>query len=290
MSALTISPDRSPGFGTALRGEFMLTRARPAPWVSIGVWALCIVAFAYLVSYLTTAGSEWYTAAQQQAAISAMLPAGTAHYILASLPLYAAPQFVILGAILGASDYARGTLRTIVSRFPERAPFIGARLTNLAVIAAVAAGVTLATSMLASVGVALVEDAAIAFPPIGNLARALLAIWLVAATFIAIGFALGTVTRSVLAAVAIGAGWTLGIESLAIGMMAPISPAIEAVQGFLPVGAAASLAAGMAPEAAVLPPPVTAATSPGISVAVLLAWALLAISVAASLLRRRDLA
>ena len=56
MSALTTthtsaSSARS-GFADALRGELTLTRRRIAAWVSLTVWALCIVVFAYLVSYL----------------------------------------------------------------------------------------------------------------------------------------------------------------------------------------------------------------------------------------------
>lgn len=289
MSAPAIARS-GPGFADALRGELALTRRRIVPWVSIAVWAFCIVVFAYLVSYLTTVGSEWYTAEQQEAAVQAMLPSGVGHYILASLPLYAAPQFAVLGAIIGASDYSRGTLGTIMARFPRRAPFIAARMLNLVALGLAAAFATVVTSALASSGVALAQDARMAFPPMSELVAALAGVWLIAVTFILIGFALGTLTRSMLAAVAIAAGWTLGVESLAIGMLGPVVPAIEAIQGFLPVGATSSLAAGFVPEGQHSIPAVVAATSPAVAVMVLVAWIAIAGGAAAWALRGRDLA
>lgn len=145
----------APTFATALRGEFSLMRLRPLVWVSLGVWAACIVLFAYLVSYLSTVGGQWYTPEQQAMFVRAMLPEGTSYYVLASLPLYGAPQFAILGAILGAVDHSSGTVRTVVARFAGRTPFAAARLTGLLITALVAALVTLLASVVSSLGVAM---------------------------------------------------------------------------------------------------------------------------------------
>ncbi|MGL3149552.1 hypothetical protein ACSS7Z_04255 [Microbacterium sp. A82] len=285
---LVAVPPRAPHFGSALRGEVVLTGRRVAVWVSLGVWAACIVVFAYLASYLTTVGAEWYTAQQQEQILQTMLPRGTAYYPLASLPLYGAPQFAILGAVLGASDYARGTIRTIVSRFPRRASLLVARLVNVALIAALAAAVTLLTSVLSSVGVAVVADRGMEFPPVGDLIVALLMVWLTATAFIALGFAIGSLTRSVLAAVAIAVGWVLGVESLAIGLLAPVVPFLETVQGLLPVGATSSLAAGLVPDGQMVAG-VTAVTTPGAAIAVLIGWTVIAGATSWILFARRDL-
>jgi ABC-type transport system involved in multi-copper enzyme maturation permease subunit len=294
MSALsavhaTASPGRL-GFAGALRGELVLTRRRIAVWVSLAVWALCIAIFAYLVSYVSTVGAEWYTPEQQRMFVDAMLPAGTSYYVLASLPLYGAPQFAILGAILGSSDYTRGTIRTIMSRFPNRTPFITARLTNLVIVSALAAIVTLLTSILSSIAVAMASGRETEFPPLADLTATALGVWLVAVAFISIGFALGTVTRSMIAAVAVAIGWVLGVESLLVSMLAPVIPALEAVQGFLPVGATSSLAAGFLPADQQTVPAIVATTTPGAAVVVLLVWTALACTVSFILTRRRDLA
>lgn len=288
-SAASASPGR-PGFAAAIRGELLLTRRRLAAWVSLAIWALCIAVFAYLVSYVSTVGAEWYSPEQQRMFVSAMLPSGTSYYVLASLPLYGAPQFAILGAILGSSDYTRGTIRTITSRFPNRTPFIAARLANLVILSAAAATVTLLTSIFSSSGIAMVAGRETKFPSLIDLATTGLAIWLVAIAFIAIGFALGSLTRSILAAVAIAVGWVLGVESLLVGMLAPFAPALEAVQGFLPVGATSSLAAGFIPSGQQTVPAIIATTTPGSAVVVLLVWTALACTVSFILFRRRDLA
>ncbi|HCS61616.1 MAG TPA: hypothetical protein DIW46_09510 [Microbacterium sp.] len=286
----TFAPTHSPGFTSALRGELTLARRRVMVWVSLGVWALCIAVFAYLASYLSTAGAEWYTAEQQDTLVNAMLPQGTSYYVLASLPLYGAPQLAILGAVLGASDYGRGTIRNIASRFPNRTPFITARLANLLIIGALAAVVTLLTSILSSLAVAAFSGRASEFPLPSDLAVALLFIWVVTVTFIALGFAIGTLTRNTLTAVVIAVAWVLGVESLFIGMLAPVIPFLDSAQGFLPVGATSSLAAALIPAGHQTVPALTAATTPGVSVAVLVAWAALASTVAYVLFRRRDLA
>lgn len=284
------APPARPVFSDALRGELVLTHRRMVVWVSLTVWAFCIAVFAYLVSYVSTVGAEWYTPEQQRMFVDAMLPAGTSYYVLASLPLYGAPQFAILGAILGSADHTRGTLRTIASRFPNRIPFIAARLTGLVLVSAVAAVVTLLTSIIASLGIVVVSGREAEFPPFIELAATALAIWLVATVFITMGFALGTVTRSMIAAVAIAVGWVLGVESLLVGILAPVIPAAEAMQGFLPAGATSSLAAGFLPAGQQTVPAVVATTTPGTAVAVLLIWTAVAGAVSLVLIRRHDLA
>ncbi|MDO5093847.1 MAG: hypothetical protein Q4D79_10600 [Propionibacteriaceae bacterium] len=112
----------TPRFTTALAGEIQLTRRRGATWLSLGIWALCLAVFAYLIAYLATTGSDWYSPEQKALVVAGMLPQGVAHYALSSFPLYGAPQLAILGAILGASDHACGTIRTIAARFPSRMP------------------------------------------------------------------------------------------------------------------------------------------------------------------------
>lgn len=279
-----------PTFTSALRGESMLTRRRIVVWVSLGIWAACIAVFAYAVTFLSTVGAEWYSPEQQDMILTAMLPQGTSYYVLASLPLYGAPQLAILGAILGASDAARGTFATIASRFPNRAPLIAARVVGVIITAGVAALVTVVTSIVSSIAVALIADRAGSLPPVAELATTLLATWLIATTFIALGFAIGTLARSTITAAIIAAAWVLGIESMFVGMLAPVVPLLEQVQGLLPVGATSSLAAAFVPAGRQTVPALTAATTPEGAVLVLVAWTALAITAISLAIRRRDLA
>lgn len=284
------SVSAAPGFASALRGELSITRRRAAGWVSLGIWAACIVLFAYFVSYISTAGAQWYSTEQQDALVAAMLPQGTSYYVLASLPLYGAPQLVILGAVIGASDFVRGTIGTISARFPSRIPLAAARLVNLLLLSAAAALVTLGSSVLSSLGVAAFSGRNGVFPPPAELAVTLLVIWLAAATFIVLGYAVGTLTRNTIAAAAVVVVWILGVEALLVGMLAPVVPFVAQVQGYLPVGATSSLAAALVPTGQLTVPALAAATGPGTAAAVLIGWAALAGGASWGLLLKRDLA
>lgn len=280
----------APTFLTAVRGELSLLRLRPVVWVALGIWAACIVLFAYLVGYLTTVGSAWFTPEQQATFVRSMLPQGTTYHALTSLPLYGAPQFAILGAILGTLDYGSGTVRTVVARFTSRDPYMAARLAALLLIALAAAVATMLASVISSLGVALVSGNPVAFPPLLALATTLGAAWLVAAAFIAVGFALGTLTRRTVIAVVLAALWVLGVESLLVGMLAPVVPFLGAVQGYLPVGATTSLAAAFVPAGQQTALAMTAVTGPGVAVVVLLLFTAAAALAAFLSFRRRDLA
>lgn len=281
---------RNPAFRNALRGELAWARGSRVVWTSTGAWATCVVIFAYLVSYLTTVGGDWYSAEQQAMFVKTMLPISTGYYVLASLPMYGAPQFAILGAILGASGYAAGTLATVAARFRARTPLVAARLLTLVLVAAVTAVFTLLASVLSSLGVAALSGNPAVFPPVTELITALLVIWLVTATFLALGFAIGTLLRRTLAAAILALVWILGVETLLLGMLAPVVEPLTVLQGYLPVGATTSLAAGLIPAGQQTIPAMTAATGPVVALLVLLGWTAAAGSVAFMTFRRRDLA
>lgn len=284
------APLSPPAFVDALRGELSYLRASRTVWLSLGVWAACVVLFAYLVSYLTTVGGQWYTPEQQAMFVNAMLPGGTGYYVLASLPMYGAPQFAILGAILGAGGYVGGTMRTVAARFSNRSVLMAARLVGLTMVAAAAALFTLLASLISSLGVAAASANPVAYPPLTDLGLAFLIVWLVAMTFLSLGFGVGTLTRRIMAAALLVLVWILAVESLLVSMLTPVFSPLATLQGYLPVGATSSLAAAVVPAGQQTVPPMLAATGPGTALVVLAVWACLASGIALRTFRRRDLA
>ena len=125
---------------------------------------------------------------------------------------------------------------------------------------------------------------------LATLAVTLLVIWLAAATFIVLGYAVGTLTRNTIAAAAVVVVWILGVEALLVGMLAPVVPFVAQVQGYLPVGATSSLAAALVPTGQLTVPALAAATGPGTAAAVLIGWAALAGGASWGILLKRDLA
>ncbi len=274
------------GFVSAVRGEVACLRHRAAPRVSLLVWALCLAGFAYAVAYLATNGSPLYDEATRRALIAAMLPQGVPGYVFESLPMYGAPQFAILGAVIGAADLARGTIRTVAARFRNRVPLAAARAMTVLLLGVAAAVTSLVACLVSSLVLVWATGREWSWPALGDLAVSTLACWLVATCFIALGLCAGVATRSVLAGVVLVVSWALAVEALLIGMLAPSVQAIADLRGLLPVGATSSLGKSLAPSSLML----TSTTGPWVAVAVLVVWTTAALAAAGVLLSRRDLA
>jgi len=277
------------GFGSALRGELFAARRAKAVWIVALIWAIQIAAFAYTVSFITGTNPEWFTAAEIDAQLANLLPAGVGYYILASIPIYAAPLMIILGAILGGSDSAKHTVSVVLSRFRNRDVFLAARFCTAALISVLIAVVTVAVSAVSAVVVAIVSDSPIEMPPVSEVAIGLLSAALLTAAFMFFGLALGLVTRNAFVASGIGIAWILGIETLLVGSLAPVFPALESVQAFFLTGASSSIVAAATPAGRSSIPEAIAHTAGPAAVAILVLW--LAISMTSALLvfRKRDL-
>jgi hypothetical protein len=148
---------------------------------------------------------------------------------------------------------------------------------------------TLALSLAGSAVIADVEGRPLAYPAVGSLAVTLGAIWLIAAAWGSVGFALGTLTRNVMGAIAIGLSWTLGVEVLLIGGLARAVPALEPVRDVLLSPSSGSLAAALGAPRGPNGTPGVVLTAPGpVAAAVLLAYIAVSVWVAVTVFRRRD--
>jgi ABC-type transport system involved in multi-copper enzyme maturation permease subunit len=194
-----------------LRAELFALRRRPAVWVLSAVWAVQIVCFAYLVSYLVWRNLHTEMSPSDAAAMHAdLMPASVDHTILGSLPVWGGPVMLILGALVAAGDYRWGTFRTVLSRVAARTPFLAGRFLALAVVMLLMSVLTLLVSALSSLAVALVEGASAAWPGVDRLLVSLAAIWLITMAWASVGFALGLVTRNLAASIApVPARWPL---------------------------------------------------------------------------------
>lgn len=279
-----------PTFRSALCGELSAMRSRKSVRVSTLVWCGCVAIFAYLVAFLTTSNSAWYPPEQIQQLTRAFMPEASAYYPLVSLPNYGAVQFMILGAIVGSSDFARGIIATIAARFPNRSPLFLARILTLTAVSVIIAVATIATSVACSIVIAFASGRSTFVVPLGDGLVAMGVVWVVATCFTLMGLAVGTLTRSVLASLVVTVVWIVGVETLLIGSLAPLVPALASIQGYLPVGATSSLAATMIPVGQVLIPAPIAHTSGAVAIAVLASWTVLSSVIAWRSFTKRDLA
>jgi ABC-type transport system involved in multi-copper enzyme maturation permease subunit len=277
------------GFGSALRGELFAARRAKAVWIIALIWAIQVAAFAYTVSYITGTNPEWFTAAEIDAQLANLLPAGAGYYILASIPTYAAPLMIILGAILGGSDSAKHTVSVVLSRFRNRGVFLAARFCAAALISVLIAIITVVVSAGSAVVVAIVSESPIELPPVGEVALGVLSAGLLIAVFMFFGLALGFVTRNAFVASGIGVAWILGIETLLVGSLAPVFPALESIQAFLLTGASSSIVAAATPAGKSSIPEAIAHTAGPAAVAILAIWAAISVTSALLAFKKRDL-
>lgn len=278
------------GFGGCLRAELVSLRRRPGMLVLTAVWAVEVVAFAYVLLYVISRSSEPASAEDAERLLGFLLPASTGGFVVGSMPLYGGPLMLWIGALLAGGDYKLGTLATLLARYPRRGSFLLARFTGLLVGLLAVAALTLGLSVACSAAIAVAADRPLDYPSIGRLAVTLGALWLVAAAWGSLGFALGVLARGTMAAVGAGLLWTLGVETLLIGGLSGAVPVLDAVRVGLLAPSSGSLAAALgAPLGGSSGTPGVVDTASGpVAAAVLAAYVAVPLLVALAVFRRRD--
>ncbi len=275
--------------GNSLRAELFALRQRRSVWVLAGVWGLQILLFAYLIAYVIYRSMGDDLGAGEAVALrDSLLPGSVDPYVVGSMPIWGGPVMLIIGALVSASDYRWGTLRTIMARFANRGALLVGRYLALVLVMLGVAVATMLLGAVASLGVALADGSAIGWPGPGELIAAVGALWLVATAWASLGFAVGVLTRNVAATIGIGLVWTLLVENV-VGVLAG-SLGLDGVTAVLlgPASAAMSEALGASPGAGG-GFAITAVTGPAVAVTVLAGYAVVSLLAALAVFRRRDL-
>lgn len=194
---------------------------------------------------------------------------------------------LVLGALSSAREYGWRTLPVLLVQGPSRLAMVGAKAVSLAVVLVI---MTVATFLAAVGGSAMVtglEGGTMAWPRADEVVAGLGAGWLILAAWGSIGLALGFLLRGTGLAVGLGLVYAFVIESI-IAALVGASPILEAVaRGLVGVNAGA-LAASFGPE---LPPSLGGSqleVAPALAAAVLGAYVVAGVAVAALVVRARD--
>jgi ABC-2 type transport system permease protein len=198
----------------SLRAELLVMSKRPAVWALVLFLPADMLLNSYFSSYVSyaTANSGVVLGVNGPLVLATMMPS---HYLIAALngafgmqtgDVYGAVVFMLLGALIGGSDWGRGTIKTAVLQGPSRLrAFAGQALAvGLAVAASVA--LTFIAAAGASAIVALHQSgspdpAGSPFPYFGHLAEALAAALVLGLAYAAVGLTLGIWLRSATAGV-----------------------------------------------------------------------------------------
>ncbi len=269
--------------GNVIRGELYVARFKKALWVVGAILLLQIVVFAYLANaivYRTVDGPAVASVA------SSLEPANFGATVVGSLPMYAGPVLIIIGALIGVGDGKSGMTRTISTRLPSRWKLVVGRAGAAAVIVLILMAATFTVAYLCSLVTTAALDLDSTGPGVGDMAISFAYGSLIAYTWTAVGLGLGVVTRSLPLTIAIGLFWGLAAEQLLHGVtrivadMAPISVLLISGSGAVLAEATGVPNGGLivgAPDVGILP-----------AVGVLIGWATLSLGIATILFRHRD--
>lgn len=213
------------GLLAAMRAELLIMRRRPAIWILVLILPADMLIGYYLtqyVEYLTAnspTGQVWGLNPQQL--LGAMTPG---QYLTGALSgfgptssIYGAAVFMLIGALIGGSDWGYGTIRAALVQGPGR--FRTALGQHVAIMITLAGCVliTFAAAAAASAIVTAGQAGSLSvltkgFPTPGQLAGALAAGVLVSLAYGAIGVTFGVLSRSAAAGIGAVLIWAVVVD------------------------------------------------------------------------------
>jgi len=263
-----------------IKAEWRKNRFRPAFLVSSG-----LIAGITVLVY----SSNWYLAthpgaAERAISLTQLYPDQFVNNVIgAGFPLGAA-MAIVLGAILAGSEYSWGTLKTLFTQGPGRLTTWTGRMVAFTVWMGILTIILFAVGAAYSVLIVSVNNQAIAWPSVVDIAKGFGAIWLILTVNGALGMAIAVLVRQSAAAIGIGVVYLLSIEIIAVRFISSISNGDYKWIGNLFVGQNASALLGHLSNAK----GVTISTEQAL--VVLFAWLVALLIVAAGLQRVRDVA
>jgi ABC-2 type transport system permease protein len=276
--------------------EFLKLRKRPAAWVLMLVWAAVVILFGYLFTYSFVSAPAPEDApreqrAQQEAISEELLPTLMPENLLENLFVngtfaIGGAIVLILGALASGSEYGWGTLKTVLTQRPGRLGAFSGKLLALGAVLVLFVLVGLAAGSLGSLVVARLEDAAVDWPPLRELAKGLGVGVLIFAVWGSLGFALAVLFRGTPLAIGLGLAYALAVEN-AIAALPIESEAFENVRRIMLGENTSSVSGyfGSPSQAFGAPEPLV---EPGRAALVLTAYTVGFILLAAFFFRRRD--
>ena len=113
------------------RAELLKLLRWPAMWILAAVLLVLSQVFGYLIPYVAyrSGGGSGFAAGETPAQLLAdILPGRLVPNTLGGFPLFAGAIALIIGALVAASEYGWGTLKTILAQRPRRPSLLAGKL------------------------------------------------------------------------------------------------------------------------------------------------------------------
>lgn len=224
--------------------ELLVLRRRAATWILLGIWTFLGIFFAYVIPYALDPEDA-------PPGLAEFLPESLAGTLIAGFPFFGGVFALMLGVFALGSEYGWNTLRTLFVQGPGRLTVFAAKLVALGIVLVPFVVLLFAAGAIASVVIATIEDAPVAWPSAWLLARAMAAGWLILAAWAALGVLLGVVTRGTSLAIGLGILYALVVEGLlsafaeSVSLLEPLTQVFLRANGYSLATALGAPAAGI---------------------------------------------
>ncbi|HZV48856.1 MAG TPA: hypothetical protein VFD49_03720 [Candidatus Dormibacteraeota bacterium] len=272
----------------SIRAEWLKTRKRPAVWVLAGVLVSVLVAFGYALPWAVLShpppGTRFGPGTSPTQLKQLLYPAHFVGDALGGGGL-AGPIALILGVLLVGSEYGWGTFKTILTQRPGRLHNLAARIVVLYATLVVYVLMVFAAAAGSSAVLALIDGAAIRWPGVWEVVRAMAAAVFIDGWWGLFGMAMAFLFRQSALALGLGLAYSFIIEGLVFNVLGALGSAVvRSVERFFPGQNAQALAASFTSG-----PGATSATIGATEATLVLClYCLAAVAVSALLLRLRD--
>jgi ABC-2 type transport system permease protein len=212
----------------SIAAQLLVLRKRTSTWILMGIWVALGIMFSHLLPYLTYRGDA--DAPTGAASLQTLLPEGLATNLLAGFPFFGGVFALMLGVLAVGSDYGWDTWKTMLTQRSGRVRLLSAKVAAVAVWIAPFVLFLFLAGAAASIAIAGAEDAAVAWPSLWELLRAVGTGWFILATWAAFGVMLAVLSRGTALAIGLGILYTFvieGIFSALAGEVGWLDPLVE---------------------------------------------------------------
>jgi ABC-type transport system involved in multi-copper enzyme maturation permease subunit len=277
----------------SLIAEMLLIRKRVAFWILLGFWSAMSILFSYILPYYAyTSDLNFHGRGVGVVLLIGLLPQNLVANITNSFPFFGGTVVLILGALFMGSEFNWGTLTPVFTQRAGRLKIFLAKMLALAVTLIPFVLLVFFLGFVASSLIAWREGQSMALPPLLDLTRAMGASWFLMAVWASFGVLLAVLSRGTSLAIGLGIIYGLVIEGIIssfgrqIDLLASMSKGLLRTNGYSLIS---SLGVTIQGEAG--PGAFTGEGVSGTQASIVLAiYIVLFISVAAALVRWRDVA
>lgn len=199
----------------SFKAEWRKLRRRPAVWW-LGAFILAIIVVLYAFSWIEYNSSSFHPDAKVPLAQlkASLYPANFAALIASGIGIVGGALMLVMGALAVGSEYGWTTFKTIYAQRPGRLQVLTGQILAISAVNAMVVVALYGVAAASSATIATIAGAAITWPDVAVIAKALGATWLIFEVWILFGMFMAYVFRQSALAIGLGLAYMLAIEGI----------------------------------------------------------------------------